>query len=147
MTLAAKITYFTALFIGLSVGAFFGFKTTAPMVEAYYDNLHLTAPMAFSRFSYLQYSYADTSHAKAALYAFAGFLEELEKLQPEQTQERELAFTYTRLAVLEEAAEEMDQSHAVMAKDRYWHSSSGLRDYSESEMKAALKILDERAQQ
>jgi hypothetical protein len=34
-----------------------------------------------------------------------------------------------------------------MAKARYWHSSSGLRDYSESEMKAALKILDERAQQ
>ena len=147
MTLAAKVTYFTALFIGLSVGAFFGFKTAAPMVEAYYDNLHLTAPMVFSRFSYLQYSYADTAHAKAALYALAGFLEELEKLQPEQAQERELAFTYARLAVLEEAAEKLDESHALMAKARYWHSSSGLRDYSESEMKAALKILDARAQE
>jgi hypothetical protein len=146
MTLAAKITYFTALFIGLSIGAFFGFKTTAPMVEAYYDDLRITAPMVFSHFSCLQYSYADAAHAKAALYAFAGFLEELEKLQPEQTQERELAFTYARLAVLEEVAEKLDQSHALMAKARFWYSSSGLRDYSESEMKAALKRLDERAQ-
>ena len=95
MTRAAKITYFAALVIGLSIGAFFGFQTTAPLLEAYYAGRQLTAPMAFSRFSYLQCSYADAAHAQAALEIFAKHLEELEKLQPEKTQERELAFTYT----------------------------------------------------
>jgi hypothetical protein len=146
MTRAAKITYFAALVIGLSIGAFFGFQTTAPLLEAYYDARQLTAPMAFSRFSYLQYSYADAAHAQAALVTLARFLEELEKLRPEKTRERELVFTYTRLALLEDAAEKLDQSHALMAKARYWNSLSGGRDFSESEMKAALKTLDERTQ-
>ena len=34
MTRAAKITYFAALVIGLSIGAFFGFQTAAPLLEA-----------------------------------------------------------------------------------------------------------------
>jgi hypothetical protein len=102
--------------------------------------------MAFSRFSYLQCRSADAAHAQAALETFAKNLEEWVKLQPEKTQERELAFTYTRLALLEDAAEKRDQSHALMAKARYWYSSSGGRDYSESEMKAALKRLNEHLQ-
>jgi hypothetical protein len=130
----------------LSIGAFFGFQTTAPLLEAYYDARQLTASISFSRFSYLQYRYADAAQAQAALETFARFLEELEKLQPEKSQQRELAFTYTRLALLEDAAEKPDQSHALMAKARYWNSSSGGRGFSESEMKAALKTLDERSQ-
>ncbi len=66
MTRAAKITYFAALLIGFSIGAFFEFQTVAPMLKAYYDARQETAPMAFSRFSYLQYSYADDAHAQAA---------------------------------------------------------------------------------
>jgi hypothetical protein len=144
MTRAAKITYFAALFIGLSIGAFFGFQTAGPLLKGYYAVRQLTAPMAFSHFSYLQYNYADAAHAQAALQTFARFLEELEKLNPEKTQERELAFTYTRLALLDDAAEKLDQSHALMEKARYWYLSSGGRDYSESEMKSMWKTLDER---
>jgi hypothetical protein len=147
MTRAAKVTYFAALLIGFSIGAFFGFQTTAPMLKAYYDARQETAPMAFNRFSYLQYSYADAAHARAALQTFASFLEELEKLNPKKRQEQELAFTYTRLALLEDATDNSPQSHALMTKARYWYVASGARDYSESEMKTMLKSLDEHLQQ
>src|SRR5438128_1833684 len=145
MTRAAKVTYLAALLIGFSIGAFFGFQTTAPMLKAYYDARQLTAPMAFSRFSCLQYSYADAAHAQAALQTFARFLEELEKLNPKKTQERELAFTYARLALLEDETVNSPQSHALMTKARYWYVASGAWDYSESEMKTKSKSLDEAA--
>jgi hypothetical protein len=146
MTKAAKITYFSAWLIGLSIGAFFGFQTAAPALKAYYSGRQLIAPMVLSHFSYLQYSYADPAHAQAALQTSARLLEEIEKLNPEETQERELSFTYTRLALLEDAADKSEQSHALMTKARYWYAVSGGRDYSESEMKTMLKTLDEQLQ-
>jgi hypothetical protein len=127
MTKAAKITYFAALLIGLSIGAFFGFQTAAPVLEAYYTARQLTAPIVLSHFSYLQYSYADPAHAQAALQTSASLLEEMEKLKPEETQERELSFTYTRLALLEDAADNSKPSHALMTKARYWYAVSGGR--------------------
>jgi hypothetical protein len=146
MTLAAKITYFAALLIGLSIGAFFGFQTAAAALEAYYSGRQLIAPTLLSHFSYLQYIYADPTHAQAALQTSARLLEGMEKLNPENTQERELSFTYTRLALLEDAANNSEQSHALMTKARYWFAVSGGRDYSESEMKTMLKSVDEHLQ-
>lgn len=146
MTQAAKITYFLALLIGLSIGAFFGFQAVALALKTYYTSRQLTAPKVLSDFSYLQYSHADPEHAKTALQTFASFLEEMEKLNPEKRQEQDLAFTYTRLALLEDAADEPEQSHTLMTKARYWYASSRGRDYSETEMKAMLKTLDERLQ-
>jgi hypothetical protein len=146
MTKAAKITYFAALLVGLSIGGFFGFQTAASAFEAFYTGRLLTAPMVLSHFSYLQYSYADRAHAQAALRTSAKLLEGMEKLNPEKTQERELSFTYTRLALLEDAADNSEESHALMTKARYWFTASGGRDYSESEMKTVLKSVDEHLQ-
>jgi hypothetical protein len=143
MTKAAKITYFAALLVGLSIGTSFGFQTAAPAFEAYYSGRQLAAPMVLSHYSYLQYSYADPAHAEAALRTSARLLEGMEKLNPDEAQERELSFTYTRLALLEDAAGNSEHSHALMTKARYWYASSSGRDYSESEMKTMLKILDE----
>jgi hypothetical protein len=70
----------------------------------------------------------------------------MEKSNPEKTQERELSLTYTRLALLEDAADNSEQSHALMTKARYWYTASGGRDYSESEMKTMLKSLDQQLQ-
>jgi hypothetical protein len=146
MTKGAKITYFSALLIGLSIGTIFGFQTAAPAFEAFYTGRQLIAPMVLGHFSYLQYSYADRAHAQAALQTSAKLLEGMEKLYPEKTQERELSFTYTRLALLEDAADNSEQSHALMTKARYWYTASGGRAYSDSEMKTMLKSLDEHLQ-
>jgi hypothetical protein len=147
MTRAAKITYIVALLFGISIGAYFGFQRAMFRLGAYYSVMQLEAPSALDHFSYLQYRYADSEHAKAGLQMSASLLEEIEKLNPERSQERDLAVTYTRLALLEDAADHSQQSHALMTKARYWYAASGGRDYSESEMKDMLKTRDEVLQQ
>ena len=146
MTLAAKVTYLVALLIGLSMGAWFGFDTATGTLERYYDARRLTAPTLFLEFSQLQYRYADPEHGKAALQSVTNFLELLEKLKPTKVQELDLAVAYTRLALLEDAAHNPEQSHAHMTNARYWYTASGGQDYSESEMESRLKAFDERLQ-
>jgi hypothetical protein len=142
MTPAAKITYSLALLIGLSIGAFFGFRWTTPLIESYYSARQLTAPLVLRHFSYLQYKHADYEHAKAALQTCANFLEEMEDLKPDAEQKRALAITYMTLAVLEETANDPEQSSAYMSRARLWYTADGGREYSDSEMKSFLKQID-----
>lgn len=142
MTPAAKVTYLGALLMGLSIGVFFGFQNTRLVLETYYDARRLTAPMVLGDFAYKQYRHADQEHAKAALLTFVNFSEEMEKSRPEKTQKQNLANAYTRLALLEDSADNPAQSRVYITKARYWHTGNGGRDYSDSEMKAALKAVD-----
>ena len=50
------------------------------------------------------------------------------------------------LALLEDATDNSEESHALMTKAHYWFAASGDRDYSESEMKTVLKSVDEHLQ-
>jgi hypothetical protein len=143
MTQAAKIVYLAALFIGVSVGVVFGYKTTLPILGAYGESRHSVAAVALSDFSQMQYMYADPQHAKAALLTFADLLEQMQRQKTEKALMVDLRLTYTRLALLEDRGNNPEQSHAYMTKARYWNSAVGGKDYSESEMKAALARFDD----
>ena len=55
-----------------------------------------------------------------------------------------LANTYTRLAMLEDSANDTQGSKESMSKARYWYTASGrCGSRSDSEMKAELKLADE----
>jgi hypothetical protein len=142
MTRAAKITYFAALLLGLSIGGYFGSQRTAFALDSYYTVRDEAAPRELDHFSYLQYSYADSEHAKAGLQMAANVLEKIQQLDPDRSHEQELALTYTRLALLEDAEDNSQQSQALMTKARYWLAASNGRDYSESEMKDILSAWD-----
>jgi hypothetical protein len=143
MTRAAKILYFTALLIGLSIGAFFSFRNTMFFLDDSHDGQRLTAPRVLRDFSYMQYKNADHEHANAALLTYANFLEELQKTYPENPQKGELAVAYTRLALLEDAANNQEQSRTYITKARSWYSPIvGGRELSDSEMKFAVNKMD-----
>ncbi len=144
MTPAARIVYILALVIGLSVGAFFGFWNDAGLLKSYYTARRVTAPRELDDFSFMQYRYADAEHARTALLASAGFQEKLEALIPDKGQNHNLAATYTRLALLEDAANNVQASHDYMAKAKYWCAMGGSQNCSDSEMKASLKDWDQR---
>ena len=144
MTPAARIVYILALVIGLSVGAFFGFWVDAGLLKSYYTARRVTAPRELDDFSFMQYRYADAEHARTALLASAGFQEKLEALSPDKGQSFYLAATYTRLALLEGAANNAQASHDYMAKAKYWCAMGGGQNCSDSEMKASLKDWDQR---
>jgi hypothetical protein len=142
MTPAAKVTYLSALLIGLSVGLLLGYRLRLNGLESYNEARLMTAPSELRDFSQLQYMHADSEHAKAALLTYASVLEAMVKANAAKTQKVELSFTYTRLALLEDTGDNQEQSHAYMTKARFWNSAVGGRDYSESEMKAGLMRFD-----
>ena len=148
MTLAARIVYFAALVTGASVGVGFGYKSTLYRLETYGDFRHDAPPFALSDFSQAQYRHVDLEHASLALLTLAGLLEEKEKLKPEKSRKLDLAKTYTRLALLQDAAKNEQQSHSYMVAARYWYDAyGGLQDYSESEMKARQQAFDKRMEE
>lgn len=147
MTPAARLVYGLALVIGLSFGALFGFWWDAGRLKSYYSAIRVTAPTELDGFSFMQYRHADAEHARSALLTFAGFLEKLEALSPDKGQSLRLATTYTRLAVLEDEANNPQASRDYMAKAQYWYTAGGGQNRSDSEMKAAVKAWDERLDQ
>ncbi len=142
MTLAAKITYFGALLIGLLVGAIFGFRKASDFIAMIASDRPTSAPVIVERFSFQQYRRADSEHARAALLDFVSFLEPLQRFHPERSQAHYLANTYTRLALLEDAAQDPEESRAYMAKARHWYGKSA-SGHTDSEIKAAMKNFDE----
>jgi hypothetical protein len=142
MTRAAIITYFGALLLGLSIGSYFSFRNATHNLEAFYDFKRVAAPQVLRDFSYLQYKYADPEHAKTALLTFAGLLEQMEMTSPEKARKLDLAYAYTRLALLEDAAQNREQSQNYMTKTRAWYRSMGGRDISNYEMKIAVDKMD-----
>ena len=147
MTPAAKIVYFSALAIGLSVGIFFAFRWDADPLKAYYSLRPTLSEIGDLDFSYIQYRYADTDHARTALLSFAALLEKLETVSPDKEEQLNLADTYTRLALLEDSANDAQASHDYMAKAQHWYAATGAKRSSDSEAKAAMIAADERLQQ
>jgi hypothetical protein len=144
MTPTAKITYLLAILIGFSAGAIYFFRSTTQQIEMFVDaGNQWVAPRTFGYFSSIQYKHADAEHAKSALQSYANFLEELERMHSDRSQQRDLSFAYARLALLE-GKNNPEQSQILMIKARHWYAaSSGGKEPSDSDMKKAVKILDE----
>jgi hypothetical protein len=146
MTPAEKVTYLLALVIGLTGGALFGFWKDSDLLKPYYSLRQETAPMVLEDFSFMQYRHADADHARTALLAYAGLLEQVESVHQGKLQELKLANTYIRLASLEDSTNNLHASRDYMAKARSWYITGGGESRSDSEMKAALADWDTRAE-
>ena len=143
MTRAAKITYLLALLLGFFAGAYFKFHATMIPLESYFEMIPSVAPRTLDDFSYIQYKHADTEHARAALQNYADLLEQMEKWNPELRQKPLLSIVYTQLALIEDAANNPEQSHVYITKARFWNTANGGPDRSDSEMKNSVKKADE----
>lgn len=143
MTKAAKIVYLVALAIGLAAGSVAGLLTTMSRLRLSDEATRNIAPRMLYDFSLVQYQYADAAHARDAAQFAVSFLKELEDVQPAREQEIELAASYTRLAILTDQAGDSEQSHALLSDARRYFKSAGGREYSDAQMKAWLKALDD----
>jgi hypothetical protein len=145
MTPAAKITYVVAVILGLVGGLLVGFRAGTSASISLFDAQRMAATAELTDFSYMQYKHADPQNAKEALLTCAKFLEEMEQEKPDNMQKHDLVLAYARLAVLEDAGQNAEQSQAYMNQARSWNKASGGPDFSDIEMKAVLKKLDEAA--
>jgi len=125
MTPAAKVTYLSALLIGLSIGLLLGYGERMNLLKLMGETRLEIPPFALREFSQLQYMQADPEHAKAALLTYASVLEAMEKAKAEKSLLFELRSTYLRLALLEdiennpEQANEYDES-PILELCRWW---------------------------
>jgi hypothetical protein len=142
MTPAAKVTYLSALLIGLGVGLLLGYRDTMDSLKLLGEMRLEIPPLALQDFSREQYTHADTERGREALLNYASVLEGIEKAKGGKSLKLELGLTYTRLALLEEDAGNPEQSDTFMTKARNWYLADGDRDLSETEMKAILKRFD-----
>jgi hypothetical protein len=94
MTRAAKVVYLIALVLGTSGGVVAGYRTTLPLLESLGEAKHTVAPGELYEFALMQYTNADTEHARASLLSLANFLEEMEKEKSEGSVRRDLSLTY-----------------------------------------------------
>jgi hypothetical protein len=143
MTRAAKITYLLALLVGFSAGAIISFRMVDANLETYSEGKTLLASAAFDDFAYVQYKHADDKHSLAAMQSYTDFLEQIVKWYPASIGRPELQLTYTRMALVEDAANSPEQSHVYMTKARHWATTNGRREPSDAEMKRVEKILEE----
>lgn len=138
--------YAAAAVIGLAAGIVLGFLSGS--MRANMAELQRFGAVAeYSDFSYTQYLHADTEHAKQALLSFISFLEQTERVAPSKSQEFDLALSYTRLALLEDAEPRPEQSRDYMKKALRWEKSGGGRQNGANELKAAVRKLDLQMQQ
>jgi hypothetical protein len=144
MTRAAKVTYIAAALVGLFLGMSLGFQKVAVTFDLDNDIQRSMASTELTDFSSMQYRHANPEHAEEALLMSVKFLEKFERLKPGRVQELRLGVLYLRLAVLEDAAHNLEQSRVHMEKAKGWYKTGGGHDYSDDEMKAMLKRFDER---
>jgi hypothetical protein len=146
VTRAAKTVYALAAVIGLATGITLGLLS-----ERFSANLaefqRLGAVAEYGDRAYIQYLHADVAHAKQALLSFISFLEQTERVSPSKSQEFDLALSYTRLALLEDAQSHSERSREYMEKALRWENSGGGRQRSADELKAAVQKLDSHLQQ
>jgi hypothetical protein len=137
-----RVGHLSALIIDFSVGLPLDYRNTSTILKLSSDARLYMAPFTLGDFSRKQYAHADPEHGRATFLTYASVLEALEKAKAEKSLMFQLHETYVLLALVEDAENNPYQSHAYMTKGRYWNSAGGGRDYSKSEMNAALKRFD-----
>jgi hypothetical protein len=143
MTRVAKITYLSSLLLGLLAGVLFGFRMEAEQLPFDEMGSQMAATQAVDDFGRTQFHYADPENAAKALQLSVNVLEQIEKRNPEVTQQQALVTAYVRLAILADGAANPAQSQAYMTKAQEWHKSLLLaHDVSDAQLKANVTLAD-----
>jgi hypothetical protein len=144
MTRAAKIVYVSALIVGLLAGAFAEFHEDLRMLKDSQESRDSMIPLAVTDFWFLQYKYSDPKDAKASLLSSASLLEEMYKANPKTESMGELGDIYMHLAILADAENDPEQSHAYMIEARSWWPNPREAAISDGDLKAAVKKTDDK---
>ncbi len=143
MRRAIKITFIAAAILGLGCGGYLGRRSAIQIGDSLESIQYVAPTKVASDFARTQFWRADTDHARQAVMLQIQLLEQLE-LADKSFHADDLAFAYTRLAMVEEAAgrPEAEQRGLAQAKARYrqMHSRSGER--TDDDLKNAVKRMD-----
>lgn len=154
MTRAARCVYSVAVIAGLLLGGGIGYFMMFTVLHKSREMYRTIAPVQFAEYAYVQYSRADAEYGKKATEELVALLEEVQRLQPKDSDEwsrafgnyqADLGFAYTRLSILADGANDKAASEGYMLRAVEYYSASGRKQHlTAAELKAMVKELDRR---
>ncbi len=140
---AEKITFIFAAILGLGCGGYFGCRSAIQIGDSLESIQYLAPTEVASDFARTQFMYADTDHARQAVILQIQLLEQLE-LADTSFHANDLAFAYTRLAMVEEAAGRPDAAQRALAqaRARYKKVHSRSEELTDDALKNVVKQSD-----
>ena len=150
MTRAIKITFVVAAVLGLGVGAYLGYRDADQTSNLLESTQYLLPTGVVSDFARLQFKCAEAEHARQAVMLQIHLLEQMKQMgladevfQPDV----ELGKAYTRLAMIEEGAGQMDAGQSALARARAYYKRvhSGSKELNDDEMKKVITLMDRAA--
>lgn len=143
MTRAAKIVYLSALVLGLLLGISLRLLE-AKSADSFRGMLQpMAANAQYGEFAGRQFKNADPEHARQALVGHANYLEQADVIAPEPSYKWDLALTYTRLALLEDARHDARQATAYRSIAQHWYKKSTQRQLTDPELSRAMMNLEQ----
>jgi hypothetical protein len=144
MTRAARLVYGAAALMGLGFGFVCGWRAANWTYSATNEVVYVAAVPELEEFSYRQYRYADIEHARQALLMFTNFGEQLDAVHQDNVLRRDLGFAYTRLSILADSVDDMQQSRQYLEKANYWYKAGGghIRDLKLTVMHLDARLLN-----
>jgi hypothetical protein len=145
MTRATNVVYGAATLIGVTLGFVLGFRSATVTLKLTDDIERTSAVHELREFTDMQYRHAGRERATEALLTYMKFLEEMNRFSSDSLEKQGLAVglavSCVRLALIEDAKQNVDQSRAYIELARSWYKAAG-RDYSDVQMKTAVKEFD-----
>lgn len=110
---------------------------------------HIMANAGIEELSLFQYKEAGVPYRREALLTLLNFLQITEGLKHANNKSLNLtiAYTYVRLAMVEEVAGDLNQSHDYVLKAQERFKTAGFKDYSEAHLRELIAKVDKAATQ
>lgn len=145
MTRAVKITFLAAALLGLAFGAYSGYSGASKASDSLESGQYTTPTTIASDFARIQFMHADADHARQAVMLQIHLLEQLELADKTFHEDRELAFAYVRLAMVEEAAGQPEAEQHALAQAKAFHKRvhACCEELTDNDLKNGVKRLDQ----
>jgi|SRR5579859_61220 len=134
-----------AFAVAFPIGYYLNTQAFQPITTLF----QMTANAGIEELSLFQYKEAGTPYRREALLALLNFLQTAEELKHANSKSLNLtiAYTYVRLAMVEEVAGDLNQSHDYFLKAQERFKTAGLKNYSEAHLRELIAKADRTATQ
>jgi hypothetical protein len=134
-----------AFAVAFPIGYYLNTRASRPVAALF----QITANAGIEELSLFQYKEAGTPYRREALLGLLNFLQTTEGLKRANHKSLNLtiAYTYARLAVVEDVAGNLNQSHDYFLKAQERFKTAGLKDYSEAHLRGLIAKADKTATQ
>lgn len=143
MTTSLKIAFITAAAAGLLVGGVFGYREAKVASGAVQSAVTMSGHSPLHDFAREEFENADSAHARQAAQLEIKVLSEIEWDSRDRIAEQFLGLAYTRLALIEQIAGNLEARDAALQRAREWVAKARPgQNLTDEQLRNTLKMMD-----